>query len=73
MINETLEKMFRCKKSEKLSFDEKITGKKLSYVQYKGLETTNYINNLVNCGAPITPIYTTRKLRTMLPSLKRSI
>ena len=64
---------FYVRRVKKLSFDEKITDKKLFYVHYRGLETTNYIKNLVNCGVPISPIYTTRKLRTMLPSLKPAI
>ena len=45
-------------------------GKRLFYIQYRGLDSIKYIKDWINYGAPIIPIYTTRQLKTMLPSLK---
>ena len=74
ILKDTIEKIYlKRKKSEKLCFDEKTTGKRLFYMQYRGLDSVKYVKNLINCGAPIIPIYTTRQLKTMLPSLKPMI
>ena len=43
------------------------------YIQYRGPHTINYINNLIKIDAPIIPIYMTRKLKTVLPSLKPKV
>ena len=43
------------------------------FIQYRGVETMNYITRLIDYNAPITPIFITRKLRTALPSLKEPI
>ena len=55
---------------EKPSFDESVTGKKLFFVQFRGHDSTKYIADLIKCEAPITPVYTTSKFTTSLPSLR---
>ena len=47
--------------------------KKMIFLQYRGRETDNYCRSLQNCGAPVTPILTIRKLKTVLPSLKPKV
>ena len=73
IIHETLTKIRDNKPIEKPCFREDVTGKRLFYIQYRGPETSKYIESLIKCGAPIMPILTTRKLKTCLPSLKPSI
>ena len=59
--------------SEKPCFNEEVTGKRLFYIQYRGPETSKYVGDLIKQGAPIIPIFTTRKLRTCLSNLKPEI
>ena len=73
IVKKTIENIREHKVADSLSFDEKVTGKKLFFVQYRGHDTTRFIDELVSCGAPIIPIYITRKLRTCLPSLKPKV
>ena len=61
------------KKEENPNLDDKTTGKKLFYFKYRGQDTVKTVNELIKCGAPITPIYTTRKLKTNFPSLKPKV
>ena len=71
IVKQVIEKLQTKKiEKEKPSFDESVTGKKLFFVQFRGHDSTKYIADLIKCEAPITPVYTTRKLKTALPSLK---
>ena len=73
IIKQTIEKIRATKEIKGSSFDEIADGKKLFLIQYRGHDTTRYVNELLKSGAPILPIYTTRKLRTILPSLKPTV
>ena len=44
--------------------------KKLLFVQYRGKRTEEYANALRKLEAPCTVVMTTRKLKTLMPSLK---
>ena len=58
IIKDTLEKIITKKTpGEKLCFDEKVTGKKLFYIQYSGQDTMNYVKRLIDISAPIMPIF----------------
>ena len=46
---------------------------RMVFIQYRGRETENYCRALKNSGAPVNPILTLRKLKTVLPSLKTSV
>ena len=70
IIKQTIEKIREKKDTVGSSFDENVAGKKLFFIQYRGHDTTRYVNELLKSGAPIMPIYTTKKLKTCLPSLK---
>ena len=42
-------------------------------VEYRGNVTDNFIKQLKKCDAPVQPIVTLRKLKTILPSLKPAV
>ena len=45
--------------------------KKMIFIQYRGKVTEDYCRALKKSEAPVNPIQTLRKLRTVLPSLKK--
>ena len=47
--------------------------KKMIFIQYRGKVTEDYCRALKKSEAPVNPIQTLRKLRTVLPSLKKSV
>ena len=77
IIHKTIEKIFTSKNataSGKLGttrdFADRIKGKKLFIIQYRGHATQDFITTLTKLEAPIFPVFTMRKLKTALPSLK---
>ena len=71
VIHETLETLIRkVKPKEKLCLDEKITGKRLVYFQYRGYQTLDLIKKLEKAQAPIVPIIVMRKMKTLLSNTK---
>ena len=72
MVHDSLEKIAH--KKERLQvvdcWDEKVTGKRLFSVQYQDFETSRLIRKLLKAEVPIKPILTTKKLKTILVSLK---
>ena len=46
---------------------------KMFKIEYKGPPTENYVRRMLDKGAPIKPIFTTRKLKTMVSNLKEKI
>ena len=74
IIFDTLEKIILNKQGEyKKSFNEKETGKKLFYIQYRSMESTKFIQRLLKAEVPIEHILTTKKVKTELPSLKPAV
>ena len=74
IIHDTLEKIFLKKnRDKKTNFDEQIKDKKLFFIQYRGPETMNYVKKLLSNDVPIMPIFTSRKVKTALPSIKEPI
>ena len=69
IINKTIEKIFR--KEKKISDEE--DERKMVFIQYRGPITDSYVQKLKETGAPIKPILTLRKVKTVLPSLKQNI
>ena len=53
--------------------ETKVVPKKMIFIQYRGKVTEDYSRALMNCNAPVTPIFTMRKLKTVLPSLKTRV
>ena len=71
VFHETLEKLIRNDKpKEKMVLNERVTGKRLFYIQYRGFETVKFIKSLEKAEAPIQPILLMTKLKNVLPSLK---
>ena len=58
---------------KQLIFDDKVMGRKLFYVQFRGPETTKFIENLKRIDVSLEPIYTTVKVKNVMPSLKTII
>ena len=74
IVNSTLEQIRTIKpKSNENKFMEEAKGKMLYHIQYRGPETLNFMKKLISNFVPIIPIYTTKTLRNVLPSLKSSI
>ena len=46
--------------------------KKLVFLQYRGIETERLAESLLDIGCVMKPIFTSRKLKTMTPTLKPS-
>ena len=70
IIHDTLEKLIRAERKNHNDFQEQVKMKKLFFIQFRGPETTQFMNKLIDNHVPIFPIYTTKKLKNMLPSLK---
>ena len=74
IVNSTLERIRTTKpNNSEDKFMEEANGKTLYHIQYCGPETLNFKKKLMSNFVPIIPIYTTKKLRYVLPSLKPSI
>ena len=74
IVNSTLERIRTTKpNNSENKFMEEANGKMLYHIQYRGPETINFMKNLTSNFVRIVPIYTTKKLRYVLPSLKPSI
>ena len=78
-IKTTLDSILK-PKQDKLSaqknrnkFMEDVKGKMLFHIQYRGLETQSFMRKLISNNVPVIPVYTTKKLRYVLPSLKQNI
>ena len=61
IIKQTIDKIRGKKDTAGSSLDENVAGKKLLFIQYRGHDTTRYVNEILKLGAPRMPIYTTRK------------
>ena len=73
IIHDTLEALILQSKrnaNEFNDFQDKAKGRRLFNKQFRGQETTNFMNKLIDNFVPIIPIYTTCKLKNVLPSLK---
>ena len=72
MVHDSLEKIAHNKERLQVvdCWDEKVTGKRLFSVQYRGFDTSRLIRKLMKAEVPIKPILTTKKLKTILLSLK---
>ena len=68
IIHETLSNILECKKSNKPSAEE--LDKYKLFVQYRGKASEHYAKDLHQINAPCRVIFTLRKLKTVLPSLK---
>ena len=74
IVNSTLEQIRTIKpNSSENKFMEEAKGKMLYHIQYRGPETLNFMKKLTSNFVPLIPIYTTKKLRYVLPSLKPRI
>ena len=74
VIHDTLERilMKNCEnKGQK--FMDKAEGKMLFSIQFRGPETLNFMRKLTSNHVPIIPVFTTKKLRYVMPSLKPKI
>ena len=47
--------------------------KKMIFLQYRGNVTEDFCRALKNCNAPVNPVLTLRKLKTIMPSLKPTV
>ena len=70
IIYRTIEKIITTKNKGSVRFEDIIDGKKLFIIQYRGHETDKFISKLIKMEAPIFPVFTMKKLKTVLPSLK---
>ena len=68
IIKTTLEKIVL--KEKKPPDKEKTEDRKMVFIEYRGTITDQFVRSLYNTKAPIKPIITLRKLKTLLPSLK---
>ena len=73
IINETLTKIIKPEKPQKASGNGQTTKKALFLVQYKGKISEDFARSLHKANAPITVVFTLRKLRTALVPLKPSV
>ena len=71
IIFKTLEKIIiGCKKAER---DDDDTFKNMVFIQYRGGISDTFVRKLRDTGAPIKPILTLRKVKSVLPTLKQNI
>ena len=47
--------------------------RKMIFIQYRGVITDRFVQRLKETGAPIKPILTLRKIKTVMPSLKQKV
>ena len=78
VIHDTLERILVGKNKNNgerrgQKFFEMAEGKMLFSIQFRGPETTNFMRKLMSNYIPIIPIYRTKKLRYVMPSLKPEI
>ena len=74
VIHDTLERIItKSCENKSQNFMDKAEGKMLFSIQFRGPETLNFMKKLVNNYVPIIPVYTTKKLRYVMPSLKPRI
>jgi len=73
-INDTITKIICDKVSEKNDCDKDKDEEKFQlFIQYRGKCSERYANDLRKTGVPIRTIFTLRKLRTVMPSLKEPV
>ena len=53
-----------------LEEDKEAIPRKMIFLQYRGKVTEDFCRELHKCNAPVLPVLTLRKLKTLLPSLK---
>ena len=71
VIHDTLESLIKkTKPKDKLVLDEKVTGKRLAFFQFRGFQTLEFIKKLEKAEAPIVPILIMRKMKTILSNTK---
>ena len=74
VIHDTLDRIItKSCENKSQNFMDKAEGKMLFSIQFRGPETLNFMKKLINNYVPIIPVYTTKKLRYVMPSLKPRI
>ena len=73
IINDTLTKIIKPEKPQKTSGNGQTTKKALFLVQYKGKISEDFARSLHKANAPISMVFTLRKLRTALVTLIPSV
>ena len=78
IIEQTLEKIVNSGEEKGTTVEgsgdsDKEIAKKMIFLQYRGKVTENFCRELRKCNAPVMPVLTLRKLKTVLPSLKSCI
>ena len=74
VIHDTLDRIItKSCENKSQNFMDKAEGKMLFSIQFHGPETLNFMKKLINNYVPIIPVYTTKKLRYVMPSLKPRI
>ena len=73
-INDTITKIICDEVNEKNDCDKDKDEEKFQlFIQYRGKCSERYANDLRKTGVPIRTIFTLRKLRTVMPSLKEPV
>ena len=81
IISQTLEKIVAKEKDnheaastrEEDAGEEKEVRKRMIFLQYRGNLTEDFCRALKRCGAPVNPVLTLRKLKTVMPTLKPTV
>lgn len=73
IIEETVEKILRPPIEASQTKRGQVQGGYMLLIQYRGHPTEQFIKKLKQCNAPVSPVITLRKLKTVLPSLKAVI
>ena len=71
IIFKTLEKIIIGGKRAERDDDDKF--RKMAFIQYRGGISDTFVRKLRDTGAPIKPILTLRKVKSVLPTLKQNI
>ena len=76
VIHDTLERILMRKnncENKGQKFMDMAEGKMLFSIQFRGPETLNFMRKLTSNHVPVVPVFTTKKLRYVMPSLKPKI